>query len=65
MCVYMCMCAHVHMSVCTCAYDLLGSAQKLEDRHAMLCVCMCVHMNVGRETQTSITNTGYILYIIQ
>ena len=43
---WVCICACVHMSVCTCAHDLLVSAQKLEDRHAVCCVCVCLHMNV-------------------
>ena len=50
-----------------CAYDLLDSAQKLEDRHAMLCVCVyvCAYECGEGDSRTSITNTGYILYIIQ
>ena len=38
--VYMCMC----MSVCTCAHNLLDSAQKLEDGHDVCCVCVYVYM---------------------
>ena len=40
----MCICACVHMSVCTCAQNLLDSAQKLEDGHAVCCVCVCMYI---------------------
>ena len=40
----MCICACVHMSVCTCAHNLLDSAQKLEDGHDVCCVCVCMYI---------------------
>ena len=42
MSVWVCICACVHMSVCMFAHDLLVSAQKLEDRQAVCCVCVYV-----------------------
>ena len=41
---WVCICACVHMSVCTYAHNLLDSAQKLEDGHDVCCVCVYVYM---------------------
>ena len=41
---WVCICACVHMSMCTCAHNLLDSAQKLEDGHDVCCVCVYVYM---------------------
>ena len=40
---WVCICACVHMSVCTCAHNLLDSVQKLEDGH-IVCVCTRIYV---------------------
>ena len=41
-CESLCQCVYVH--VCTCAHNLLDSAQKLEDGHDVCCVCVYTYI---------------------
>ena len=34
----------IYVHVCTCAHNLLDSAQKLEDGHDVCCVCLCTYI---------------------